>query len=143
MTDEPDIEAIARGRSPMDNEKLIEAIAQSVWGDPFYRPLRYREGIEAALRAHAEWMRENGMVIMVQGWQPIETAPRDDDEGPFIMVFGPDGIDKARWIGWLCDPYWQRPVTAEYDNEDARVTSPTHWMHLPEPPMIAAAQGEG
>ena len=64
-------------------------------------------------------------------WQPIESAPRD---GRFILVHGPEGVDKARFRGWTFEPGWERECTAEYDNEMAAVTEPSHWMPLPTPP---------
>jgi hypothetical protein len=65
------------------------------------------------------------------GWQPIETAPRG---GVWILVFGPDGVDKARFCEWTFEAFWERKYTAEYDNELSIVSDPSHWMPLPPPP---------
>ena len=64
-------------------------------------------------------------------WQPIETAPRD---GTFVLVCGPDGVDKAQFRDWSFEPAWTRDYTASYENDLADVTAPTHWMPLPPPP---------
>lgn len=65
-------------------------------------------------------------------WLPIESAPKDDRR---VMVFGPDGIDIGQFVEWSLGPGWQRPLTAEYDNEMADISTPTHWMPLPKPPQ--------
>jgi hypothetical protein len=80
---------------------------------------------QAALRAHAEWMRENGMV-MVQGWQPIETAPRDG----FILLYGehgqisgPDGqCLVANFVGTFCG-YWD-PIDQEWCSTATTFSAP-------------------
>jgi hypothetical protein len=68
-----------------------------------------------------------------EGWQPIETAPKDER---YILVCGPEGVDVACWDSHWGDGAWLRYQTAEYDNNDANVASPTHWMPLPEPPAM-------
>lgn len=56
-------------------------------------------------------------------WQPIGTAPKDDNE---VLLYSPDGsIVIASWREdanmWDADFGWVK-------------TGPTHWMPLPEPP---------
>ncbi len=63
-------------------------------------------------------------------WMPIESAPRDES---FVLVFGPDGVDIGSYRDWTVEPGWSRRYTAEYDNEWAEITAPTHWMPLPPP----------
>lgn len=67
-----------------------------------------------------------------QGWQPIETAPKD---GAWIWAFWPvttfeDQQTPTRWVeSSLKDgPYWQDAA----DHIDW--TQPTHWMPLPPAP---------
>lgn len=64
-------------------------------------------------------------------WQPIETAPKDEKR---VLLFGPDGVDIGLFIDWCAEPHWRRDMTAEYDNEMAGISTPTHWMPLPPPP---------
>ncbi len=65
-------------------------------------------------------------------WRPIESAPRE--ELPPVLLFGPDGVDIGYYRDWTTEPGWSRFLTAEYDNEMAEITAPTHWMPLPTPP---------
>lgn len=62
----------------------------------------------------------------MQGWQPMETAPKDGTE---VLVFSKyEDIVIAKWAEWGGrDGGWI--VGMEY-----AVSSPTHWMSLPEPP---------
>jgi hypothetical protein len=77
------------------------------------------------------------VVNKVNGWQPIETAPKD---GTCVIVYPPtfDGlVSCAKWdedrYAKRPRPYWRRmdafgQVTRSRDNQ------PTHWMPLPDPP---------
>lgn len=72
---------------------------------------------------------------MVNGWQPIDTAPKD---GTRILAYGVlafDGeneksIGTVEWRsrGWVCSPN----EATEYDPEQCTIT---HWQHLPAPPV--------
>lgn len=82
---------------------------------------------------------------MCDEWQPIETAP-DDQE---LLVMRRDGVMHvarvsgfgARKYGTLnadfgnahCSFFF--PVGGNYDEDD---DAPTHWMLLPEPPTTTA-----
>ena len=61
-----------------------------------------------------------------QGWQPIETAPRDKTE---VLVSGPlkDGTGHYQEV---CRWWHDRWPVEWMDNCKA----PTHWQPLPEPP---------
>jgi hypothetical protein len=83
-----------------------------------------------------------------QGWQPIETAPKD---GTLILLHRSDGSispfeDDTVVVGkWIAGP-WQDGSESKfifgshyYIDEDNRKTTfhivtATHWMPLPEPP---------
>jgi len=61
-----------------------------------------------------------------QGWQPIDTAPRD---GTVVMFYAPvDDYQISR-----ADDYWGKAWWLE---------NATHWMPLPAPPALAG-KGEG
>jgi uncharacterized protein DUF551 len=71
----------------------------------------------------------------VEGWQPIETAPKD---GSNIMLYYPlEGLDKSWERIVFC--YWsERENNWVWSGRACRTFSrgfqPTHWMPLPEPP---------
>lgn len=97
------------------------------------------EQLEAARRNARE-----AEACLGEGWQPIETAPRDGTE----IILGWDIA--SVWIirsGWWEDGF--DPIEGGYDEEDEgwwsyrhSVTqekldgydNPTHWMPMPEPP---------
>jgi len=59
------------------------------------------------------------------GWQPIETAPKD---GTFILVAVPGEVAIHIMLVWWLDG-WCLDMT-----NTPIVGNPTHWMPLPEPP---------
>ena len=72
---------------------------------------------------------------MGNGWQPIETAPKD---GGWIWVTEPTGT----WMGLAT---WRKStrkgiggVWLDWDfkrwEAGAKLKQPTHWMPLPDPP---------
>lgn len=56
-------------------------------------------------------------------WQPIETAPKTDDD---VMLFLSDGD--------IVIGYWRDDANA-FDSDAGWVPRPTHWMPLPSPPI--------
>jgi hypothetical protein len=67
-----------------------------------------------------------------RGWQPIETAPKDED----VLVFAEDGysrIGEARFHTYTdgLGGWWQWEW--EYATREIQ---PTHWMSLPSPPVV-------
>lgn len=72
----------------------------------------------------------------MNGWQPIETAPKVG----YVLLF------PGRWNGITCDigtwnedkyakkpkPFWRR--LSAHTVGDSRDYPPTHWMPLPAPP---------
>lgn len=61
-------------------------------------------------------------------WQPIESAPRNE----YVLAAWPNGVGTAVLMMYTSAGYsWVR----NYSPCD----TPTHWMPLPEPPMLAAA----
>lgn len=97
------------------------------------------------------------------GWQPIETAPKD---GTPILIFDPTqgGPGDAAWMvdgrsaPLLFDDrrfaigywrVWKNGGEWMWGNRNSSRVSPTHWMPLPSPPAASrpapepAASGEG
>lgn len=74
---------------------------------------------EAALKAI-----EDAGYSIEQGWQPIETAPKD---GTLILALGPITSATVMW-----EPAHQ--CWASADNWPWEDFEPTHWRPLPEPP---------
>ncbi len=75
-----------------------------------------------------------------QGWQPIETHPRDKAEGRKSFLGGADG-----WVG---EVYWNGDAQRYYlegahpsDTVDGSVDFLTHWQHLPPAPRVPDAEG--
>ncbi len=78
-------------------------------------------------------------------WQPIETAPKDGTE-VIIVHYTADGVMRLTVEGpftaSFCDNRWRSSWDGEevveymdWGGTDYKVImSPTHWMHLPEPP---------
>jgi hypothetical protein len=62
-------------------------------------------------------------------WQSIDTAPRD---GTVVIGFDPsnvgnDYLNNVEFMRWI-NGAWLDPAT--------HTCRPTHWMPLPEPPML-------
>lgn len=93
---------------------------------------------KAGVGATAEWRLE--------GWQPIETAPKDGSE---VDLGGLDAQGKwerwccARWDaeafewrdGVLAEGAWQGPWSDGYPSSVPTSFTATHWMRPPEPPL--------
>jgi hypothetical protein len=75
-------------------------------------------------------------------WQPIETAPEDDDAYLFYTASG--RIRTGRRYDTISQDDWE---TIIYTNEAylscCEVEEVTHWMPLPEPPLQAVKEVEG
>lgn len=59
-----------------------------------------------------------------EGWQPIETAPKD---GTLILLAIPQGVVAASWQEWAPGEWWFGSDIVDYDDA-------THWMPLPAAP---------
>ena len=100
----------------MTLEERSRAIEEAVASDPRF---------EAGLMAVAERMK--AFAPMVQAWQPIGTAPKDETE--ILLWFSEmEACHTGSWDGrqWRID-------YAEGDHSDWVVT---HWMPLPDPPEV-------
>ena len=77
-------------------------------------------------------------------WQPIETAPKTDND-QFVLLSLSDGEEsRLTIIGWWCSAengWHERALYETADGETMKLVGPwqpTHWMPCPEPPK----QGE-
>lgn len=107
-----------------DPKALAEKIEEQVWGEKktglgVFFPTQEWHGIIAALRAQPD-----PGSAPVEGWLPIETAPKGVEvpclapeyDGPVMLKhYRPNGLDA--WRDWDQDVY-----------------APTHWFKLPPPP---------
>lgn len=69
--------------------------------------------------------------LLVPGWQPIETAPKD---GTDVLLWAavPGTKDYIAVSGYFdeMDDAWTGAVNSIY----GPFVNPTHWMHIPTPP---------
>lgn len=107
----------------LKREDMVDDVAHEVW----------RRDTDATDLAdcYAETMRvfaalEAMGCAVVQGWQPIESAPRD---GTVIDLWA-NGLRYA-------DAYWDGGCFSVLDSTGygVEVDEPTHWMPLPASPM--------
>jgi hypothetical protein len=115
-------------------DDVIEAIARGICVAR-YGHLRGYEGREAQYHKEAQATlaaQEALGLVLVQGWQPIESAPRD---GGHIDVWA-NGLRYA-------DAYWDGEGFAVLDSTGygVEVEHPTHWMPLPASPIAGALAG--
>ena len=98
---------------------------------------------EAAITAYLQALRP-GSTGETDGWQPIETAPKD---GSDMLLYGHGVLRsggvyaKGHHVGWS---QVARDGSIYWATRDPAVDcEPTHWRPLPEPPsaMLAAAGG--
>jgi hypothetical protein len=109
-------------KQEFDYKAALEALGKgdSVLYDP--EGFAYGVDIEHTIR-HALKLADT------QGWQPIETAPRDKT----IITYGHNGIrfsykdDQGQFCSMMHRPF---------------VKSPTHWMPLPETPAQKEIENE-
>jgi len=88
----------------------------------------YLDLAEAALTAYESHLQASGMAV-VAGWQPIESAPKDDEDDVLLNWKNGLGVTMARFVTGI--NAW---VTSCGDKMPGFDTHFTHWMPLPEPP---------
>lgn len=78
------------------------------------------------------------------GWQPIETAPKD---GTRVLISSRGVVQEAYWaMAWEDAPdekcWWSTPHGPAGRGFTILPKAVTHWMPLPAPPDAALAEGE-
>lgn len=103
-----------------ERHKLLDRLGKSSYQEVVEEKLRV-ELAEAHVKLEAAEAR-----LSSQGWQPIETAPKD---GTPVLVW--DGSDAMV-------SYWSNVTGLDGDGEwhtwALCAEQPTHWMPLPQPP---------
>ncbi len=66
---------------------------------------------------------------MSDGWQPIETAPKNER---MLLFF--DKIYKVPFIGWYNHPSKEFEIVDFFKDKKEQYAAPTHWHALPENP---------
>ncbi len=134
---------LAVGNRPSDygeaNSKFIVALVNA------YREGRMARAADAEhymhlateraeiIRSHPTAMAEAVASARAEGWQPIETAPKD---GAHILVAKP-GSQPIR--AWFQNHRWWMHGRGPFDGSPVDLTgnhAPTHWMPLPAPPTL-------
>lgn len=73
-------------------------------------------------------------IAVARGWQPIETAP-DNEDG--VLICDADKPDPAIGVARFMDGKW-RGANLEWGFVGEAIwPTPTHWMPLPKPPKAA------
>lgn len=86
--------------------------------------LKNIEAIDAALLAHPE----------AHGWQPIETAPKDED----VLLYLPDDGETEVAVGHEAEGNWYPQDVSTLGGRPFPF-QPTHWQPLPPPPTSSGA----
>lgn len=73
---------------------------------------------------------------MRDGWQPIETAPRD---GTRVLLAHDEWVGAGAWCkeGNGNGPFWTDYSVASWPYEEYAEIAPSHWMPLPDAPVSA------
>jgi hypothetical protein len=124
-------------------EELIEAMARAAferrhkgakncyawddfWEENEYQRVHYMNEAEAAKQAHDAALKAQGFVV-VPGWRPIETAPRDGTH--FIAAW------QCKVSGQLCVSGDVYNLYGNWISVAEGMIYPTHWMPLPASPL--------
>lgn len=62
-------------------------------------------------------------------WQPIESAPKNEEDAILLLMFEPHDMGGFMFIGT-----YDHVKSQWFNNLDYQTQSPTQWMPLPEPP---------
>jgi len=95
------------------------------------------ESCKAAAQAHFEERVKQMLDPVESQWQPIETAPRDEDSAP-ILLWSEGQLPVVGW--WVeGDKKWRKAsyMNGMYQGNlvgRSAIPQPTHWMPLSAPP---------
>lgn len=92
--------------------------------------------------------------LLLQRWQPIETAPKDGTE---ILLADDSRVTFGKWLapsekpriiyrdGFAPEPEWDEfePHWTSWDGGFTQEHPPTHWMPLPPPPRCEYCDDTG
>lgn len=92
------------------------------WSEPF---ASYESAQVAAQGDYDDRVRTE---IILMGWKPIETAPKENPEWVFLFV---PGHGPARAIWRRKRKWWESHTSGK------EITAATHWMQLPTPPLAS------
>lgn len=138
VVDALEVIAVAANKAmPYFPRLLAEAReAQRLRGELFVAQLENetKTGVIAQLTARVEELEQ------AQGWQPIETAPKDGTHVIFATAYDGKIVHSVHSGAW--GPAYDRGPNAWVEDYDYKICEPTHWMPLPQPPQ-ADSQGEG
>jgi len=118
--------------TPEMAKETLDHIGPEHWHDS----IPFMDAVEGALLAISD-----GRLIVTQGWQPIESAPKDMN---ILLLLPPafDGDTSRVHVGrWSDDkyamnprPYWRNDREGSLGTRWTRNYPPTHWMPLIEGP---------
>lgn len=87
---------------------------------------------EALSAAFGQMLAEQACHGSLQGWQLIETAPKD---GTRVLCWIPARREKSKSYQCVCR--WYSPDLAWQTSPYCHDVEPTHWMPLPPPPKVS------
>ena len=121
------------------SSKGIEDILQGVQvGDVKDFDAHILRAAFANVTARAEAAEAALATARVEGWRPIESAPRDGSH--VLLWYTPNRVDKGVAVEGFFDMWYDREwmVTRGANFVDRRLRQPTHWMPLPCGPVEGA-----
>lgn len=133
--------------TPMTTDQQREAVARIIdpdaWADfdrvkaecPEYLPTYSGQGlIDRSLRTADRILSH--LAPQVEGWRPIESAPKDGTE---VLAWGVTALNGQRYAPGR-EVAWWNADEGEWDTRDPCIDfSPTHWQSLPEPPALLSS----
>lgn len=102
------------------------------------------DGYHTLEAATAAWNRRSSTRPLLEGWRPIETAPRDGIH--MLLAFGHGAVCEGWWSAEIegnwdeppCLAGWTVPTLGSFNDYGLK---PTHWMPLPPSPTPGEPAG--